>query len=174
MDLEARKYPIGKMKIPTEYSDEIIRVMINDMQRLPQDVSSVALKLTKKQLHTSYRDGGWSAIQIIHHLADSQIHGYIRLKLALTENNPIIKTFDEDLWAVNNEAMTENIKPSLMMLEATHDRMCNTFSSMTIEEFNRTYFHPDSQRNVDLLEHLSKFHWHGRHHLGHLRIISTL
>jgi hypothetical protein len=91
-------------------------------------------------------DGGWSAIQIIHHLADSQIHGYIRLKLALTENNPIVKTFDEDLWAINNEATTENIKPSLMMLEATHDRMCNTFSSMTIEEFNRTYFHPDSQR----------------------------
>lgn len=173
MDIEARKYPIGKRKIPAEYTEAIVRVMINDMQALPEDVSKIALSLSKKQLHSSYREGGWSAIQLIHHLADAQVNAYIRLKLALTEENPVVKTFEEDLWAVQPEAMTENIRPSLMMLQAAHERMCNTFSAMSAEEWHRTFFHPVSQRSVNMLEHLSMYHWHGRHHLGHLRIIAS-
>jgi len=173
-DLEAKKFPIGKMKIPAEYTDAIVRIMVNDMMLLPADVSKVALSLSKKQLHTSYRDGGWSALQIIHHLADAHVNAYIRLKLALTEKNPIVKTFDEDLWAEQSEALTENIRPSLTMLQSVHERMCNTFSAMTTEEWQRTYFHPDSQSDISMHAHLSKYHWHGRHHLGHLRIIAAL
>lgn len=173
MDIEAKKFPIGKMKIPAEYTDAIIRVMVNDMLGLPADVSKLALALSKKQLHTSYREGGWSALQIIHHLADTHINAYIRLKLALTEENPIIKPYDENLWAEQPEALTENIRPSLLMLQSAHERMCNTFSAMNPEEWHRTFFHPEEQREISLHEHLSKYHWHGRHHLGHLRIIAA-
>jgi hypothetical protein len=174
MDIEARKYPIGKAKFPSEYPDGLIRVMVNDFALLPADLRAVAQSLTKKQKHSSYRDGGWTALQIIHHIADSHCNAYTRLKLTLTEDHPTIKPYDENLWASLEDGNSELIEPSLKMIEGVHERMTHTFNNMVAEDFERRFFHPQQGESRDLYWLLSLYHWHGRHHLGQIRVIQSL
>jgi hypothetical protein len=172
MDLEARKYPIGKVKYHEVYTPELIKIMVADMAQLPANVRKVAEALTKKQRSLSYREGGWTASQIVHHIADSHANAYIRLKLTLTEDKPVIKAYDENRWAALLDGSIDNFDSSLKMLEAIHERWCRTWDSMTLDEYDRSYIHPQYQSEVPLKKMLSLYHWHGRHHLEHLRIIS--
>jgi uncharacterized damage-inducible protein DinB len=171
MNLEARKYPIGHTKYQDQLSPELIKVMIADMAALPADLRTAVGALTKKQKQQSYREGGWTATQIIHHIADSHANCLIRLKVTLTEDNPTVKPYDENLWAELPDSLTENYEASLRMVEGLHERICTVLSSMAVEDFERTYYHPGYQKTFTLREMLCLYHWHGRHHLGQIRVI---
>lgn len=174
MDIEARKYPIGKFKMPESFPDELIRVMIQDIEKLPSQIKETYNKLSKSQKHLSYRDGGWSALQVLHHIADSHLNAYNRLKLTLTEDNPTVKPYDENLWAALPDANSENAEASLLLIEGIQHKLAQTFSNMKRADFERTFFHPEHQKSFNLFWLISLYHWHGRHHLGHLRIIQNL
>lgn len=171
---EAAIFPIGKFKKTEVISEGIVKIMINDIAQISADLRKVVSTFSKKNLHLSYRDGGWSAIQIVHHLADAHCNMYIRVKLALTEELPTVKPYDENSWAEQKEAVSEYLEGSLKMIEGIHDRLSKTFYSMSFEDFNRCYYHPEYDRNVPLTEVLSYCQWHGRHHTAQLRVISQL
>ena len=118
VDLDTAIFPIGKLKYPEEYSETVINKLIQDIRVLPEHLKSVAKKINKKKkLQYSYREGGWTIEQIIHHLADSHMNALIRFKLALTENNPTIKPYNQDLWVETADAQLP-IKVSVRLLKS--------------------------------------------------------
>ncbi len=172
--LDAATYPIGKFKKTEQITEGVLKIMINDIAQVPTDLRKVVTSLSKKQLHLSYRAGGWSALQIVHHLADAHCNIFVRVKLALAENNPTVKPYDENTWAEMPDATSEYLEGSLRMIEGVHDRISKVFYSMSIEDFSRCYYHPEYDRLVPLSEVLSYFHWHGKHHTAQIRVISQL
>jgi hypothetical protein len=123
--------------------------------------------MSDHQLDTPYREGGWTVRQVAHHLSDSHMNAYIRIKLALTENEPTIKPYEEKLWAELVDARTMPIEPSLQILESLHKRWVLLLRSLTPPDFSRTFRHPQSGvRNVDWI--LQLYAWHGHHHVAHV------
>ncbi len=126
------------------------------------------------KLEQSYREGGWTARQIIHHLPDSHLNMYIRLKWTLTEVHPTIKPYNQDMWADLDEAKHGDIEVSLTLLEALHERVNRTLRKLNVIDFERTYFHPELQRNLTLDEMVQMYAWHGNHHVGQLKVIAAM
>jgi len=123
--------------------------------------------LSEQQLDTPYRDGGWTVRQVVHHMPDSHMNSYVRLRLALTENEPIIKPYVEHLWADLYDARTAPIAVSLALLEALHQRWVMLLRSLKPADFSRTFRHPENGvRTIDWL--LQLYAWHGRHHVAHI------
>ena len=118
-----------------------------------------------------YRPEGWTGAQVIHHLADSHLNSYIRFKWALTEDNPTIKSYDEKLWAEMPDATEIDISGSVTLLEQVHNRLVKILRNMPEEEWNRTFHHPESGKDVRLDWNLGMYAWHGKHHLSHLGLI---
>lgn len=171
MTEEQRQYPIGKF-IPKEtYSREEIDNNILRIETLPQKVKSVYTQLLKANLDKPYRDGGWTARQVIHHLADSHMNAFIRFKWTLTENTPLIKAYDEKKWAVTFEVTADPIL-SIALLEALHAKWAILMKSLSPTELKKQYNHPESGRSIALQEAIASYAWHGDHHLGHLKIIA--
>lgn len=123
--------------------------------------------LNEQQLDTPYRVGGWTIRQVIHHVPDSHLNAYVRFKLALTEDAPAIKTYDEAAWATLPDAKTTPIETSLSLLEAIHVRWDIIMRSMSDSDFQRTINHPE-WGNVDLNWMVRMYEWHGRHHSAHI------
>ncbi|MFH1197198.1 MAG: putative metal-dependent hydrolase [bacterium] len=162
------QYPIGQFEF-TEFESEAERtIIIDNLFMIPFILRDEVENLTDEQLNTRYRDGGWTIRQVVHHLADSHVNAYVRFKLALTEDNPTIKPYREDLWAELSYSRTGKIDVSLNMLEALHRRLHSLLKNMTDEDFNKTYFHPEKDRNVSLNEALVLYEWHGRHHIAQI------
>ncbi|HWV57267.1 MAG TPA: bacillithiol transferase BstA [Longimicrobiales bacterium] len=166
-DLETLRYPIGRFRPRQGLSREEIDGLIEDIAALPGDFRRVAAPLTREQLDTPYRPGGWTVRQVIHHVPDSHVNAYIRFKLALTEDQPTIKPYDEAAWAELPDGRGEDIEGSLLLLEATHRRWTHVLRSLDTGAWARAFHHPDS--GVVSLEHaLQLYAWHGRHHLAHV------
>ena len=123
--------------------------------------------LTPEQFDTTYRPGGWTVRQVVHHLADSHVHVYVRFRTALTESEPTIKGYDAAAWAELFDARTEPIEPSLALFAALHQRWVSLLRSMRAEEFTRAFRRPDSQV-VTLNRAVQTYAWHGRHHVAHI------
>ena len=162
-------YPIGKYKTPDSYDEATIADWINAIEALPSWLDVVVENLDEHQLQTSYRDGGWTIHQIIHHIADSHLNAYIRLKLALTEDNPTIKPYDENLWAVLPDVAANPVNISITLLHALHRRWVSQLRGMKPEEWTRTFFHPEQDRSIPLWEYMALYAWHGRHHMEQIR-----
>ncbi len=165
-NIEKLKYPIGKFAYapgPNELSAAIERI-----NTLPARLRSAVGGLSDSQLDTAYREGGWTLRQVIHHISDSHINAYVRFKLAMTEENPSIKPYDEVKWAECEEAMHGEIQLSLNLLEALHRRWVVFLQSLKDHDLNRTYYHPVNQKQSKLLEIVSMYAWHGDHHLAHI------
>ncbi len=165
-NIEQLKYPIGKFTYtpgPDELGNAIARLV-----SLPERLRSAVNGLTEEQLDSPYRDGGWTLRQVIHHLPDSHLNAYVRLKLAMTEENPEIRPYDEVKWAECEEAKHGDIQMSLVLLEALHSRMISFIKSLNTDELNRTYFHPASKKQSKVVEVVSMYAWHGDHHLAHI------
>ncbi len=165
--MEDLKYPIGKY-IPKEYTDAQLQEWINEIKLLPSVLEEAILNLDEAQMNTSYRPDGWTIRQVVHHLADSHANAYFRFKLALTEDNPVIKPYDEAAWAelADYKNLPENI--STTMLQAVHIRWVEILKNMTREDWNRTFFHPEHQRTMTLWFILGMYVWHGKHHVAHI------
>ena len=171
MDLQALQYPAGKFQRPEAYDANAVREQIQVIRTFPAELTAEATALSHLQLNTTYRPGGWTTRQVIHHCADSHMNSFIRFKLALTEDNPTIKPYQEDAWAVMPD-YEEDIKYSLMIIQGVHARWTTLLEKMQPAEFERTVFHPEKGRRIPLFELLALYAWHCRHHLAHVRLVS--
>jgi len=165
-------YPTGRFIAQESYTAEDRAQCIKRIEGLPQHVEDLVKTLTPALLDTSYRDGGWTARQVIHHIADSHLNAYIRFKWALTEATPTIKPYDEKGWAQTPETALDPTM-SVILLKALHVRWVSLLSNMTTADFDREFYHPDNKKHVRLAQSLATYAWHGEHHLGHLRIIAA-
>ena len=123
--------------------------------------------LNNSQIDTPYRPEGWTVRQLVHHLADSHLNAYVRHRLALTENNPTIKPYDENLWAELSDAKSAPIESSLQLLEAMHERWAALLKSMPAADFSRTLNHPE-RGPMSLDQMIELYAWHGKHHVAHV------
>ncbi len=164
--LDELKYPIGKFTYSSGEGE--LAKAIDSIRSLPLKLQSAVETLTDQQLDTHYRDGGWTLRQVVHHLADSHINAYARLKLAVTEENPEIRPYDEVRWAECEEAKNGEVELSLNLLAALHARMVVFLDSLSQEELARTYYHPANKKQSKINEVISMYAWHGEHHLAHI------
>ncbi len=161
------RYPIGKFNKNINVTKEMRREFINTIEALPSLLRKEVENLSQEQLDTPYRDGGWTIRQVVHHLPDSHINSYVRFKLALTEDNPKIKTYDEHLWAELQDSFKTPVEVSLNLLESLHKRWAILLNSLTDEQFEKTFQHPE-WGNITLTKTLALYTWHCRHHLAHI------
>jgi len=171
MSDEALRYPIGRFAPQDSYSGQEISASITRIETLPARIESLVKDFSEKQLDTSYRDGGWTARQVIHHLSDSHMNAYIRFKWTLTEDTPTIKAYDEKLWAQTPEVKLHP-RVSLDLLKALHPKWTALIRSLTAEQLMREYVHPETGKHNRLDRIVALYAWHGDHHLGHLKIVS--
>ncbi|RXJ04258.1 putative metal-dependent hydrolase [Anaerobacillus alkaliphilus] len=160
------RYPIGKLQINDEITKEDIVRWISELEATPELLRKAVEGLTVEQLATPYRPEGWRVDQVVHHLADSHLNAYIRVKLALTEENPLVKVYDEVLWAQLPDNQLP-IEVSLQLLLATHARLVTLLNSLQDEDFKRTINHPDNGI-VSVEQLIATYAWHGKHHIAHI------
>jgi DinB superfamily len=161
------RYPIGKYQ-PKPYSESLKQEWLNDIRQLPVELEYAIQNLDETQLHQPYREGGWTIHQLVHHVADSHVNAYIRLKLALTENEPLVKPYEEGLWAELNDVRLLPVNISITLLHALHARLFATLKDLTAEQWLRTYQHP-SRPSPDTVWYLmGSYSWHGKHHTAHI------
>ncbi|WP_078546541.1 YfiT family bacillithiol transferase [Litchfieldia alkalitelluris] len=163
MDLQ---YPIGIFEIDREISNSVVKTWIQSIENMPKKLKETVTNLTDEQLNTPYRPDGWTIRQVVHHLADSHMNAYIRFKLALTEENPIIKTYKEDKWAELPDS-TLPIHLSISLLESLHKRWINILTTLTEEDLKRTFTHPELGL-MPLGRNIGLYAWHGNHHIAHI------
>ena len=160
-------YPIGKYE-PKPYSETQRDEWLADIKFLPAAIEKALINLDEAQITTPYREGGWTVKQLVHHVADSHMNAYIRFKCGLTEYNPVIKPYDEKLWAILNDSEEIPVNISITLLHALHVRWCAIVNKMTEEAFQRTVFHPEHKREMTLWYLLGLYAWHGIHHVAHI------
>lgn len=161
------QYPIGQFVQPVSYTDTDLHKWVNEIKIIPGKFRQAVISLTETQLDTPYRNGGWTLRQVVHHVADSHMNCLMRIKLALTEENPTIKPYEEAYWALLADYRTP-VESSLRMLEGIHIHLTNLFESFTEDQWNRTYFHPESKQTFTLKHVLAMYAWHSNHHLAHI------
>ena len=171
-DLIALRYPIGNFEFGKTYIISDTRKHIDDIAEFPKTLKKIVKKLRDGALDRSYRPHGWTVRQVIHHLADSHMHAYIRMKLALTENTPVIKTYEEKLWAEMEDAKHGSVKSSMKLLSALHQRWVDFLYELSEDDLQRGYYNPVSKRTIILQEAISLYAWHTKHHLGHIKIVA--
>ena len=165
--MEDLRYPVGKFQPKDSLTDRERQELIQQIEEAPAHMRKAVKGLDQKQLDTQYRDGGWTVRQVVHHVPDSHLNAYIRIKLALTEQHPTIKPYEQQLWAELNDSRTAPIDMSLDMLEALHKRWVLLLKSLKSPDFTKTINHPESGvMNVDRI--LQLYAWHGRHHTAHI------
>ena len=167
------RYPIGKVQL-VDYSEKEKEAKIADILFLPKMVEYAVLNLDEQQLHTPYRDGGWTIHQVVHHLADSHMNAFIRFKLALTETNPIIKPYDEDLWSGLPDVTNVPVNVSITLLHSLHRRWHALLETMSEQDFMLTVFHPEREKNIPLWDMFLIYAWHGKHHVAHITNLREL
>lgn len=165
---EDLRYPIGRLQPTSEPLDQTARSeLLAQMRELPAELRKAAEGLSAQQLDTPYRPGGWTVRQVVHHLADAQMNWYIRTKLALTEDNPTIKPYDESMWAESQDSRTGEIGSSLSILDGLYSRWMKLLNSLDPSHWERTFLHPErGLMKVDDI--LTTMAWHGRHHTAHI------
>lgn len=166
--IEQLKYPIGKFTVKRPISAKDNTSYINDIEVLPTQLQEAVQGFSDEQLDTPYRPGGWTVRQVIHHLADSHINSYTRFKLALTENKPTIKPYMEDRWAELIDAKEAPVDLSLNLLTSIHSRWVILLKSLSDEDLQKTFIHPEHGKEVPLDINVAIYSWHCRHHLAHI------
>ena len=166
---EQLRYPIGRYEAPERYQPELQTEWIASIEALPKWLDYCIENLDEQQLDTPYRPGGWTINQVIHHIADSHMNAYIRLKLALTEDSPVIKPYDEKLWAELPDSELVPVNISITLLHALHRRLGTLLRNMQPSDWERTYYHPEHERYVPLWELADLYAWHGRHHTEQIK-----
>ena len=163
------KYPMGRFKMPETFTDEDILKAIHTIREFPVKVKNEVWYLEEEGLQYLHRPGGWSIRQIVHHCADSHMNAFIRTKLALTENNPAIKTYEEAEWAKLPDSTDTPVESSFHVLDGLHARWVNLLSALNDAQFRRTVFHPGMKKEVKVVDLLFLYSWHCGHHLAHIK-----
>lgn len=161
------RYPIGKYE-PKHYSESQKLEWLNSLRSLPTELEQAILDLDEAHLHRPYRDGGWTINQLVHHIADSHMNAYIRFKLALTEDNVTVKSYEEKLWAELADVRRVPVNISITLLHALHTRLYDAIKDLTHDQWNRTFHYPGKPAPVSIWFLLGMYAWHGRHHVAHI------
>ncbi|QES88480.1 YfiT family bacillithiol transferase [Rhizosphaericola mali] len=161
------QYPIGKYE-PKPYSEAQKKEWINDINWLPADIENSVLNLDEAQLQTPYRPGGWTVHQLVHHVSDSHLNAFCRFKIGLTEDNPNIRPYDQERWALLKDTELQPINISITLLFALHKKWVTILENISDEEWNRKVFHPETKQEMSLWYLLGSYAWHGRHHTQHI------
>lgn len=167
-DLEKLRYPIGKFTVPETITEAHLSEWLGAMDSLPKRLEQLVTPFSEEQLDTPYRPGGWTVRQVVHHLADSHHHSYIRFKWGMTEVNPLIKPYDEKAWSELHDAKHGPIAPSILHLAAVHTKLVYFLRGLDAQQLNRTFTHPEGNKITTLMENIGRYAWHGNHHLVHL------
>jgi hypothetical protein len=165
------RYPIGDFSRPASSTGEARAAHIQTLRLLPERLTAAVAGLDDRQLDTAYREGGWTLRQVVHHVADSHANAYVRMKLALTEDWPTIKPYDEAAWADLADAQRLPVDVSLNLIAALHARWVSLLESLSDEDFHKGYVHPAMLENSgkqNLAHVLAIYDWHSRHHTAHI------
>jgi hypothetical protein len=167
-DLDKLRYPVGKFeRLKTPLDAATRRTHIETFEQTPARFRSLVSGLNDRQLDTPYRPGGWTIRQVVHHVPDSHMNAYIRMKLAATEDAPAIRTYEEQLWAELPEAKTGPVDMSLALLDALHRRMVAFLRGLPEADMQKPFTHPEWKR-VTIDEAIAMYAWHCRHHTAHI------
>jgi len=161
------RYPIGKFTYNGPLTEEQKQKFLDDIEHTPANLRVAVKGLSEKQLDTPYRPDGWTVRQVAHHVPDSHLNAYVRTKLALTEEEPTIKSYAEDRWAQLADTQATPVEVSLALLESLHDRWMRLLRSLPPEDWKRTFRHPELGL-MSLEKNLALYAWHGRHHVAHV------
>ncbi len=171
-ELDPLRYPIGQAQLPPTPLTPAERVpYLQQLAELPARLTAAARQVGGERLQLPYRPGGWTGRQVIHHVADSHINAYCRFRLALTEDNPTIRPYDEAAWAELPDVAATPITVSLSLLDSLHSRWLTLLHHLDEAQWQRTFYHPGNQQTSTLEQTLVLYAWHGRHHLAHLELL---
>ncbi len=162
--LEEMMYPIGRFVPAKSYSPDNLASWIGGIRSAPLLFDYCIENLDEAQLNTPYRPGGWTINQVVHHVADSHMNAYVRLKLALTEDNPTISPYDENLWAELPDVQQVPLNVSVTLLHALHRRWVTLLEHLREEDWTRTYYHPVNKEQMSVWQMTNQYNWHGSHH----------
>ena len=162
------KYPIGQLQVPENVTLENVQEWLKDIETYTIRLRETVDALSDEELSRTYRDGSWTVRQLVHHIADSQLNMYQRLKLALTDDNPTVAVFDEEKWAIQPDTKLP-VQPSIKMLEGINERIVSLGQSLTEEQLERTFIHQVNGQ-ITVASKLAKLAWHAEHHLAHIKI----
>lgn len=166
-ELEKLRYPVGRFEPSGPSTPEERTGLVDAMAALPGRLREAVSGLGAEQLDTPYRPDGWTVRQVVHHVPDSHLNGYVRLKLAATEEAPTISLYDQAAWAELTDSRSAPIERSLTLLDALHVRWTGWLRTLEGPDWDRTFEHPESGP-VSIDVGLQLYAWHGRHHLGHV------
>lgn len=164
---EELKYPIGKF-VPQEFSSSFFQKYLVDLRDLPLLLEYAVTNLDEARIDTPYREGGWTIRQLVHHVADSHMNAFIRCKLALTEDKPVIKPYDQDAWVLTSDCSQVPVNMSITLLHALHHRWFHLLKGLTEAQLQRTIIHPEYKREMTIWFLMGLYAWHGRHHTAHI------
>jgi uncharacterized damage-inducible protein DinB len=162
------KYPIGQLQVPEKITLENVQEWLKEIETYTVHLRETTGSLSEEELNKTYREGAWTVRQLVHHIADSQLNMYQRLKLALTDENPTVPAFDEEKWAVQPDTKLP-IESSIKMLEGINERIVSLGSSLTEEQLERTFIHQENGQ-ITVGAKVAKLAWHEKHHLAHIKI----
>ena len=166
-ELDSKIYPMGKVN-QVEFTKDVLYRCIMMVEAAPISLRKRLETISEKDLELTYKEGGWTIRQIVHHVADSHINMLIRFKLALTEENPTIKPYNQDLWAAMDDYKTAPLESSLLMFEGVQQRFSALLKVMSESDFKRTYTHPEYNKQFTLAEATQLYAWHGMHHVAQI------
>src|SRR3954447_35508 len=161
------RFPIGRYQAVRDISSAVREEWIGELDALPENLRKAVAGLSETQLDTPYRPGGWSVRQVVHHVPDSHMNSYVRFRLALTEDTPTIKAYEEGRWAELPDARISPIEPSLLLVDGLHRRFTTLLRSLNPNDFAKTFRHPELGE-IRLDWTLGLYAWHSRHHVAHI------
>lgn len=162
------KYPIGKLQVPEKVTLENTHEWLKEIETYTIRLRKAVDSLSNEELSRQYRDGSWTVRQLVHHIADSQLNMYQRLKLALTDENPTVPNFDQDKWAIQPDTKLP-IESSIKMLEGINERIVSLGNNLTEEQLNLAFTHQKNGK-ITVATKVAKLAWHEEHHLAHIKI----
>ena len=165
--MEDLRYPVGRFQRPRSLEPKQRRAAIDTIAEAPTKLRAAVSGLTDAQLDTPYRPEGWTVRQVVHHVPDSHLNAYTRFKLALTEDTPTIKPYDENAWSTLPD-MKLPIAVSLSLIEGIHTRWIAVVNGMAVDQFARSFMHPELQTEMTLDHLVQLYAWHSHHHLAHI------
>ena len=162
------RFPIGELQVPNKVTLENIQEWLKKIETYTIRLRETVGSLSDEELSRTYRDGSWTVHQLVHHIADSQLNMFQRLKLALTDENPTVPAFDQDKWAIQPDTK-HPIESSIKMLEGINERIVSLGNSLTEEQLERTFTHQENGE-ITVATKVAKLSWHEEHHLAHIKI----
>ena len=167
-ELYCLKFPIGEFETPDSINATMITKWIKDVEDFPGKLRTIVKDLTVEELNYTYRPGGWSIKQVVHHCADSHMNCLIRFKLALTEETPVIRPYFEDRFAELPDSLDDTIEDSLILLKGLHAKLATVMSHLSESDLEKEYMHPEHGEKFRLDEVIGTYAWHSNHHLAHV------